>query len=164
MRRSQDARLQATLSALLPHALNNRTTHSIYTTSDAGSCSPMEGAAAAAVRVAVSAGTAAGQVETITRVAIIGLGRQGSTICDEMPPGSPPYGIAGACQQSSVLQLVGGADTLADKRSAFQRRWGREIPGEMRSRFCDPTVLMRYWRDANTPSVYHTQCLKTFEK
>ena len=67
-----------------------------------------------------------------TRVAIIGLGRQGSTICDEMPAGSPPYGIAGACRQSSVLEVVAGADLLEDKRSAFQERWGGEIPGEMR--------------------------------
>ena len=58
------------------------------------------------------------------RVAIIGLGRQGSTICDEQPPGSPPFGIAGACTASSLLELVAGCDLLPEKRVAFQDRWG----------------------------------------
>ncbi len=58
------------------------------------------------------------------RVAIIGLGRMGSTIDDELPAGSPPYSIAAACQASSHLQIVAGADTDADKRAAFAQRWG----------------------------------------
>ena len=63
-------------------------------------------------------------------VAIIGLGRQGSTIDDEHPVGSPAYGIAKACAQSSTLELIAGADILEEKRSAFQAKWGRDIPGE----------------------------------
>ena len=78
---------------------------------------------------AIATAPTAGSPIRTTRVAIIGLGRQGSTICDEMPAGSPPYGIAGACRQSSVLEVVAGADILPDKRLAFQEKWGREIPG-----------------------------------
>jgi predicted dehydrogenase len=61
------------------------------------------------------------------RAAIIGLGRMGSTIDEEVKdyPAIPlPYSIAGACRQSSRLELVAGADLLPEKRSAFQERWG----------------------------------------
>ncbi len=59
---------------------------------------------------------------TIYRVAIIGLGRMGSTIDDEHPQLSP-YSIAAACQASERLQVVAGADIDPDKRTAFQVRW-----------------------------------------
>jgi predicted dehydrogenase len=65
--------------------------------------------------------------EATTRVAIIGLGRQGSTICDEQPTGSPPFGIAGACAASASLQLVAGCDLLPDRRNAFRDRWGAAV-------------------------------------
>eukprot|EP01052_Picozoa_sp_SAG31_P002988 SAG31_NODE_110_length_24476_cov_9.909654_5_plen_205_part_00 len=58
------------------------------------------------------------------RVAIIGLGRQGSTICSEQPAGSPPFSIAGACHASSKLELVAGCDLLPAKREAFTQLWG----------------------------------------
>jgi predicted dehydrogenase len=60
---------------------------------------------------------------SIYRVAIIGLGRMGSTIDDEHPQLSP-YSIAAACQASERLQVVAGADIDPDKRTAFQVRWG----------------------------------------
>lgn len=59
---------------------------------------------------------------TTYRVAIIGLGRMGSTIDDEHPQLSP-YSIAAACQASERLQVVAGADIDPDKRTAFQVRW-----------------------------------------
>lgn len=58
------------------------------------------------------------------RVAIIGLGRMGSTIDDEMPSGAPPYSIAAACRASDRLEIVAGADIDAEKRRDFQARWG----------------------------------------
>jgi len=61
------------------------------------------------------------------RAAIVGLGRMGSTIDDEVVdyPAIPlPYSIAGACQQSGRLELVAGADLEAGKRQAFGERWG----------------------------------------
>lgn len=58
------------------------------------------------------------------RVAIIGLGRMGSTIDDELPPGSPAYSIAAACRASTRLTVVAGADNDPAKRAAFQARWG----------------------------------------
>ncbi|MCB0105073.1 MAG: Gfo/Idh/MocA family oxidoreductase, partial [Caldilineaceae bacterium] len=58
------------------------------------------------------------------RVAIIGLGRMGSTIDDELPAGSPPYSIAAACRASDRLEVVTGADIDAAKRDAFAERWG----------------------------------------
>ncbi|MBX3011418.1 MAG: Gfo/Idh/MocA family oxidoreductase [Caldilineaceae bacterium] len=60
----------------------------------------------------------------IYRVAIVGLGRMGSTIDDEMAPGSPPYSIAAACRDSERLEVVAGADIDPAKRAAFQARWG----------------------------------------
>jgi predicted dehydrogenase len=61
------------------------------------------------------------------RVGIIGLGRMGSTICDEIVGYEAfrlPYSIAGACAASDRLELACGADTLPEKRQAFQKRWG----------------------------------------
>jgi len=58
------------------------------------------------------------------RVAIIGLGRMGSTIDDETPPGAPPYSIAAACAASARLEVVAGADLDVTKQRMFQKRWG----------------------------------------
>jgi predicted dehydrogenase len=58
------------------------------------------------------------------RVAIIGLGRMGSTIDDELPAGSPAYSIAAASKVSNRLEVVTGADIDPAKRSAFVERWG----------------------------------------
>lgn len=58
------------------------------------------------------------------RVAIIGLGRMGSTIDDELPEGSPPYSIAAAAKASDRLEVVTGADIDPAKRTAFTERWG----------------------------------------
>ena len=58
------------------------------------------------------------------RVAIVGLGRMGSTIDDEFPDRSPPYSVAASCQASARLQVVAGADIDAAKRAAFGDRWG----------------------------------------
>lgn len=62
--------------------------------------------------------------DKIYRVAIVGLGRMGSTIDDELPPGSPAYSIAAACRDSARLHVVAGADIDPAKRTAFQERWG----------------------------------------
>ena len=48
--------------------------------------------------------------ERTYRVAIVGLGRMGSTIDDEFPDDRPPYSVAAACD--------------AGKRSNFTERWG----------------------------------------
>ncbi|MBV7338252.1 Gfo/Idh/MocA family oxidoreductase [Chloroflexi bacterium TSY] len=58
------------------------------------------------------------------RVAIVGLGRMGSTIDDEMPTDAPPYSVAAACRASERLEVVAGADIDSDKRSDFRERWG----------------------------------------
>ena len=61
------------------------------------------------------------------RVGIIGLGRMGSTICDEIVGYDAfklPYSIAGACEASDRLALACGADLLDDRRRAFADRWG----------------------------------------
>lgn len=58
------------------------------------------------------------------RVAIIGLGRMGSTIDDEFPDRSPPYSVAASCKASERLQVVTGADIDPAKRAAFSERWG----------------------------------------
>ena len=61
------------------------------------------------------------------RAAIVGLGRMGSTIDQEVidyPPITLPYSIAAACEKVDRLELVAGADLLAEKREAFQERWG----------------------------------------
>ncbi len=59
------------------------------------------------------------------RVGIIGLGRMGSTIDDE-GHATKPYSIAACCKAMDQLDLVAGADLQADKREAFQARWGVE--------------------------------------
>ena len=57
------------------------------------------------------------------RVAIVGLGRMGSTIDDEGH--TPlPYSVAAAAQASPRLELVAGCDLVADKCAAFSERWG----------------------------------------
>ena len=61
------------------------------------------------------------------RVAIVGLGRMGSTIDDEvrdMPGRWLPYSIAGAVKESDRLEFAAGADLLPEKRDAFKERWG----------------------------------------
>jgi predicted dehydrogenase len=63
------------------------------------------------------------------RVAIVGLGRMGSTIDDEVidyPAMQIPYSIASGCRTSERLTLVAGADIDAAKREAFRQRWGVE--------------------------------------
>jgi predicted dehydrogenase len=63
------------------------------------------------------------------RVGIIGLGRMGSTICEEVVGYEAfvlPYSIAGACAASDRLELACGCDLLPEKREAFRERWGCE--------------------------------------
>ena len=63
------------------------------------------------------------------RVGIIGLGRMGSTICEEVVGYEAfrlPYSIAGACVASERLELACGCDLLPEKREAFGERWGCE--------------------------------------
>lgn len=58
------------------------------------------------------------------RAAIIGLGRMGSTIDDEVTDVERPFSIASSCTASDRLELVAGCDLRADRRSAFSERWG----------------------------------------
>ena len=61
------------------------------------------------------------------RAAIVGLGRMGSTIDDEVrdsPAFTLPFSIAGGCTTSPRLELIAGADILPEKRRAFTERWG----------------------------------------
>lgn len=60
------------------------------------------------------------------RVAIVGLGRMGSTIDDELPASTRPFSIAAACRATDRLELVAGADILPQRRVAFQQKWGVE--------------------------------------
>ena len=60
------------------------------------------------------------------RVGIIGLGRMGSTIDDQLPKHRHPFSIAAACAQSERLELVAGADIMAEKVDAFKEKWGIE--------------------------------------
>ena len=63
------------------------------------------------------------------RVGIIGLGRMGSTICEEVVGYEAfrlPYSIAGACGASDRLELACGSDILSEKRDAFREKWGCE--------------------------------------
>ena len=63
------------------------------------------------------------------RVGVIGLGRMGSTICEEVVGYEAfrlPYSVAGACVDSDRLELSCGADLLVDKRQAFAAKWGCE--------------------------------------
>jgi predicted dehydrogenase len=61
------------------------------------------------------------------RAAIVGLGRMGNTIDDEIPASRAfmlPYGLPGACQAAEQLELVAGCDLLPERRAAFSERWG----------------------------------------
>ena len=60
------------------------------------------------------------------KVAIIGLGRMGSTIDDEAHF-AVPYSVAAATKASDVLELVAGADSLPEKREDFNKRWGAAV-------------------------------------
>ena len=64
------------------------------------------------------------------RVAIVGLGRMGSTIDEEIASDvgitKLPYSIAGSCKSSDRLELVAGADLLPERREAFREKWGVE--------------------------------------
>lgn len=60
----------------------------------------------------------------VYRVAVIGLGRMGSTIDDEIAPGSPPYSVTSAVKASDRLEVVAGADIDPAKREAYKERWG----------------------------------------
>ncbi len=60
----------------------------------------------------------------VYRVAVIGLGRMGSTIDDELAPGSPAYSVSAAVKASDRLELVAGADIDPAKREAYKARWG----------------------------------------
>jgi predicted dehydrogenase len=62
--------------------------------------------------------------KSVYRVAVIGLGRMGSTIDDEIAPGSPPYSVSAAVKASDRLEVVAGADVDPAKREAYQARWG----------------------------------------
>ena len=62
--------------------------------------------------------------KSVYRVAVIGLGRMGSTIDDEMAPGSPAYSVSAAVKASDRLEVVAGADIDPAKREAYQTRWG----------------------------------------
>lgn len=57
------------------------------------------------------------------RVAIIGLGRMGSTIDDEHPA-LGPYSIPACCRASDRLELVAGSDLVQERREAFGKKWG----------------------------------------
>ena len=63
------------------------------------------------------------------RAAVVGLGRMGSTIDEEVvdyPAIALPYSIAASCKTSHRLELVAGSDLLPDKRKAFRDKWGVE--------------------------------------
>ncbi len=63
------------------------------------------------------------------RAAIVGLGRMGSTIDEEVvgyPSIALPYSVAASCQASERLELVAGSDLLEEKRAAFGKKWGVE--------------------------------------
>ena len=51
------------------------------------------------------------------RVAIVGLGRMGSTL---------DQSIASASHVSERLEVVAGAETIPERRTAFQEKWGVE--------------------------------------
>ena len=61
------------------------------------------------------------------RVAIVGLGRMGSTIDEEVvgyPSITLPYSVAASCKASERLELVAGSDLVEEKRRAFGEKWG----------------------------------------
>ncbi len=64
-----------------------------------------------------------GELVKTYKVAIIGLGRMGSTIDDEHPA-LGPYSLPACCQASDRLELVAGSDLHQDRREAFGKKWG----------------------------------------
>lgn len=61
------------------------------------------------------------------RAAVIGCGRIGSTIDDEVDRWAPflmPYSHAARYAETAQTELVAGCDVLPDKAEAFRRRWG----------------------------------------
>lgn len=68
---------------------------------------------------------------TAYKVAIIGLGRMGSTIDDE-GHFEVPYSVAAATKASTRLELVAGADLQSEKRDAFSQRWGVAVYEDFR--------------------------------
>ena len=75
-----------------------------------------------------------------TRVAIIGLGRMGSTIDDEGHT-NYPYSIAASTKASPHLELVAGVDIIEEKRTAFTKRWGIEAVYQDFGKMIEATVL-----------------------
>ena len=65
------------------------------------------------------------------KVAIIGLGRMGSTIDDE-GHFEVPYSVAAATKASTRLELVAGADLQSEKRDAFSERWNVAVYEDFR--------------------------------
>ena len=57
------------------------------------------------------------------RVGVLGLGRMGSYIDDQMPHRDLPYSIANATLASERLELAAGCDLLADRREGFAERY-----------------------------------------
>ena len=57
------------------------------------------------------------------RVVIVGLGRAGSTLDEEMNDGLP-HSIAGACAASDRLECVAGSDIDSSRIDDFKSRWG----------------------------------------
>lgn len=61
------------------------------------------------------------------RVAVVGLGRMGSYIDDQLkdsPAMILPFSVAACSVASDRLELVAGADILTDRRQGFEKRWG----------------------------------------
>ena len=67
----------------------------------------------------------------MNKVAVIGLGRMGSTIDDE-GHFEVPYSVAAATKASTKLELVAGADLLPEKCDAFAARWGVAVYEDFR--------------------------------
>lgn len=66
---------------------------------------------------------------SVARVGLIGLGRMGCTIDDEIygyPAVALPYSVAASCQASERLELVAGCDLEHTKRENFTARYGCE--------------------------------------
>src|SRR4051794_16641785 len=65
--------------------------------------------------------------EKTYRLAIIGLGRMGSTIDAEVegyPAITLPYSIAAAARAIPNLKIVAGCDIIRAKNEAFAKKWG----------------------------------------
>lgn len=61
------------------------------------------------------------------RLAIVGLGRMGSTIDAEVegyPSITLPYSIAASAKAIARLELVAGCDIMPAKTEAFSKKWG----------------------------------------